>query len=913
MTTKNPSMAFDSYINKLYCNKGETFTHTRIADKNLSIKGGLYAVPPENEIEFMAKYYTHIFEKGNADYITERQYEDAGPLAVDFDFRYETSIVERQHTKNHITDVIDMYSQQIAKHLIVKPGTSIPIFIFEKSNVNCLEDKTKDGIHMIIGLHIVRALNMIFRANIIDELAMVWDDLPITNTWGDVIDEGICKGSTNWQLYGSKKPGNEAYKLKYYFEMTMDDNNEWELKEKNLSRFDLAENFKLLSVRYKNHVQFELNEHGKELCERYSANSKKSAGNRTMRIVQKHAIPLHEIKNMTQLDESIELIMEKLEPKDYEIKETHHFTMCLGSSYYDPYNNWIRVMFALSNTDDKLFLTWIKFSAKSSSFTFDKISEFYDLWNSNSYEDSETDQILTKRSLMYWAKIDNPDAYNKVRDESIEYFVEQFIQTPTEVDCANILYHLNKEKYVCCNVKSNTWYQFQNHRWRISDQGIALRSMISTVIHGLMVIKSSEESRKLNISEQGTEEWKKIKSRIAKLNGEVCNKLKSTSFKNNSMREAQELFYDSDFIDKIDVNPNVLCFNNGVVDFEQKSFRRGNPDDYCVKCTNVDYIVLDKIKHETFITDITRFMYTLFPIPELEKYMWSHLSSSLMGINKDHSFHIYTGSGSNGKSILTELMSQCLGDYKAQVPITLITQKRNGIGGTSSEVAQLQGVRYAVMQEPTKGDHINEGIMKEITGGDPITARHLFKDAFTFKPMFKLVVATNHLFDIKSNDDGTWRRLRVCDFKSKFKKDAVENDPEEPYQFEIDYNLTKKLKKWAPYFISMMVERCYIDQGVFHLAEIVSARSNSYRNDQDYLSEFVADKIQKQVGGQVAAKEVYEEFKQWYNEHYGKNVPKGKDLYSFLDKRFGAKIGTKWKNITIKYGDDCIGPDPSGV
>ena len=126
--------------------------------------------------------------------------------------------------------------------------------------------------------------------------------------------------------------------------------------------------------------------------------------------------------------------------------------------------------------------------------------------------------------------------------------------------------------------------------------------------------------------------------------------------------------------------------------------------------------------------------------------MWEHLASCLIGTNKNQTFNIYYGGGRNGKSKLTELMSRALGQYKATVPITLITQKRNTIGSTSSEIVQLQGVRYAVMQEPSKGDRINEGIMKEITGGDPIQGRALFKDTVTFMPQFKLVVCTNELF-----------------------------------------------------------------------------------------------------------------------------------------------------------------------
>ena len=190
--------------------------------------------------------------------------------------------------------------------------------------------------------------------------------------------------------------------------------------------------------------------------------------------------------------------------------------------------------------------------------------------------------------------------------------------------------------------------------------------------------------------------------------------------------------------------------------------------------------------------------------------MWEHLASTLIGNNDNQTFNIYTGSGRNGKSKLVDLMSKLLGDYKATVPITLVTQKRNNIGSTSSEIVQLMGVRYAVMQEPSKGDKINEGIMKEITGGDPIQGRALFKEAVTFIPQFKLVVCTNTLFDIKSNDDGTWRRIRVCDFISKFLENPYGDEEkfpkaDYPYQYEIDKRIDEKFTRWAPILASMLV------------------------------------------------------------------------------------------------------------
>ena len=148
-----------------------------------------------------------------------------------------------------------------------------------------------------------------------------------------------------------------------------------------------------------------------------------------------------------------------------------------------------------------------------------------------------------------------------------------------------------------------------------------------------------------------------------------------------------------------------------------------------------------------------------------------------MGSNENQIFNIYNGDGSNGKSKLVELMSEVLGDYKGTVPVSLVISKRATIGGVSPEIAQLKACRYAVMQEPSKGDKLNEGILKELTGGDPIQGRGLYQDTVTFIPQFSLAVCCNEMFEVKSADHGTWRRMGVVNFTSKF---TDEPDPETP-------------------------------------------------------------------------------------------------------------------------------------
>ena len=190
--------------------------------------------------------------------------------------------------------------------------------------------------------------------------------------------------------------------------------------------------------------------------------------------------------------------------------------------------------------------------------------------------------------------------------------------------------------------------------------------------------------------------------------------------------------------------------------------------------------------------------------------------------------------------------------------------------------------------------------MKEITGGDPIQGRALFKDSVTFNPHFKLVVCTNTLFEIKSNDDGTWRRIRVVEFQSKFKDNPVDNDPDEPYQFKVDKKLEEKFDKWKIAMMALLLERVKVTNGNVTDCDMVLSKSNEYRNGQDYLAEFIKEKIAECPEGKVKKTEVYNEFKEWYTLQYGRNIPKGKELYDVLNKKYG-RYKNGWHGIEILY------------
>lgn len=116
-------------------------THTRIPDSKLNIHPGSYYIPKEELSLFHTIYYDHIFVKKRKEYLTERQLTDNGPLLIDIDLKYEYTISERQHNKHHIIEMISLYLDELKTYYVFDENTNFDVFVFEKQNVNRLEEK----------------------------------------------------------------------------------------------------------------------------------------------------------------------------------------------------------------------------------------------------------------------------------------------------------------------------------------------------------------------------------------------------------------------------------------------------------------------------------------------------------------------------------------------------------------------------------------------------------------------------------------------------------------------------------------------------------------------------------------------------------------------------------------------------
>ena len=157
------------------------------------------------------------------------------------------------------------------------------------------------------------------------------------------------------------------------------------------SNYDIKSNFEKLSARYKENIEFKINESILKEISRKKPSEHVQKQQKTIRFMGSiDRSSVCNIKNMQQLDIILSNILEGLSKIDYYIKETHDYVMALPSSYWEfgSYNKWIRVG-SLKNTDEKCFLTWIKFSAQSPQFKFDDISDLYDRWSKFKFNNDE--------------------------------------------------------------------------------------------------------------------------------------------------------------------------------------------------------------------------------------------------------------------------------------------------------------------------------------------------------------------------------------------------------------------------------------------------------------------------------------------------------------------------------------------
>lgn len=237
---------------------------------------------------------------------------------------------------------------------------------------------------------------------------------------------------------------------------------------------------------------------------------------------------------------------------------------------------------------------------------------------------------------------------------------------------------------------------------------------------------------------------------------------------------------------------------------------------------------------------------------ELIRYIQKAVGYSMTGDTSEQCVFFLYGTGRNGKSTFLDVLREIFGDYVSNIQPETIMVKNSMGNGINSDIARLKGARMVTTVEPNEGVRLNEGLIKQLTGDDAVTARKLYGNEFEFKPEFKLWMATNHKPVIRGTDDGIWRRIHMIPFTVQIPVDKV------------DRQLKSKLEREYPAILRWAVEGCLLWQREgLKQPRAVLDMTREYRREMDVISGFLDDRCEVGEGFSAKSSELYAAYSAW--------------------------------------------------
>jgi len=313
-------------------------------------------------------------------------------------------------------------------------------------------------------------------------------------------------------------------------------------------------------------------------------------------------------------------------------------------------------------------------------------------------------------------------------------------------------------------------------------------------------------------------------------------------------------------------NPWLLGCNNGVVDLETGELRPGRQEDAISLSTGVDYDPEVRApRWEQFLKEIFNEDWVLID------FVQKLVGYTLVGTVEEQFFVMLHGSGSNGKSVFLSTLQKVLGEYATTTPFSTFEHSKYNGNKIPNDLAALTGKRLVTVSEVRERSHWNEGILKTVTGGDPLKVRFLHREFFTYKPQFTLWVAVNHKPSTSDTSDAFWRRVRLIPFQMRFSEEQRGN------------HLLKKLAKEASGILAWAVAgtQKWMEKGLDQLPDKVKDATQEYRTEEDVVQLFLDECTVVHPEARACSGELYDTYKSWCLEN-GERPLSG--------KRFGKRI-----------------------
>jgi len=297
----------------------------------------------------------------------------------------------------------------------------------------------------------------------------------------------------------------------------------------------------------------------------------------------------------------------------------------------------------------------------------------------------------------------------------------------------------------------------------------------------------------------------------------------------------------------LDSQPMLLGCNNGVIDLAKGILLPSDPKYLITKIVNASYI------SDPTCPSWTKFLFDIFEHDEETIEAVQRLVGyTLIGEVREEVIAICFGVGANGKSVFSNVINNVLGEYAKTAPPSILAARRSDDHRPRDDIAALRGARYVSVNETQAGDRLDEQVVKALAGREPIAARPLYGQYFSFRPSFKVWLRTNHKPIITGDGHGIWRRLVLVPFSRTFK-------PEEQ-----DHRLEQKLLQERDGIFAWMLEgvRMYLRDEIL-LSPRMKNELASYREDSDLLGEFLADSTVRNPQGTIEQRTLYTSYGTW--------------------------------------------------
>lgn len=401
------------------------------------------------------------------------------------------------------------------------------------------------------------------------------------------------------------------------------------------------------------------------------------------------------------------------------------------------------------------------------------------------------------------------------------------------------------------------WYWYDSRKWCIDNTGTVKRLADRAV----EAMKAEAKAYALADEESGGDMLKGFEKHM--------KQSRSNKSKNAMLGEVQHHVP----ILPVQMDKHKMSLNTpgGIIDLRTGELNPHSPEAYFTKVTTVEYSEnSDCPKWMAFLGDI------FGGDKDLIRYVQKAVGYSLTGSTAEQCAFFLYGTGRNGKSTFLEIIREIFGDYSTNIQPETIMVRSSQSSAINSDIARLKGARLVTSVEPNEGVRINEGLLKQLTGDDTVTARKLYGEEFEFKPEFKLWMATNHKPIIRGTDTGIWRRIHMIPF-------TVAIPPE-----KVDRNLKHKLRAEMTAIFRWCVDGCLLwQQEGLKMPRAVLESVREYRREMDVISAFIEDRCTVGQGLSVQAAQLYAAYLSWAetgNEYKMSNTKFGLEMAKRFDK-----------------------------